>query len=151
MRPALNAPASGVMVYALWEDIMKTTSRVLAVILFLASFTTLAVGQNRVVARLNVPFAFTAHNQDFEHGDYVLRQIGAQTVRCERNGVGITLLSPQGISDRDPVKLTFRVVGDRYFLASVTAPSFQITLPVSRVEVNLARSNKTRTVEIVAR
>ncbi len=152
MRAALIVFLPGAMVCAVQEDVMKT-SRMVAIILLLAGCTSVAAAQNRVVARFSIPFGFTAHGQEFDSGEYVLRQIGAQTVRCERtdSAVGITLISPQSVSDRDPVTLTFRVVGDRYFLSAVKAPSFQIALPLSRIEVDLARSHKVRKVDIAER
>ena len=112
-----------------------------------------AAAQAPVVARTTIPFSFNAHEQTFNHGEYELRRIGAQTLRLqETNGQGVTLLSAQNVAGLDDVKLIFRVyTGNHQFLASVVAATFHIAVPKSKEETEImASGQKPRTVQVAA-
>ena len=128
--------------------------RTVPVLLFIMSSIAPGAAQDRVIARARIPFQFTAHSETLDAGIYEIRQIGAQTIRVQQpdSGLGVTLLSSQNITEGDPVKLVFRLTGDRYFLANVSAPSFAVSLPKSTQEKELAQARpEVRTVEIVGR
>jgi hypothetical protein len=124
----------------------------LAVVLLVLGISAIAGAQDRVIAVAKIPFQFTAHSQVFDAGDYEVRQIGAQTVRLQdvNSRIGVTLLGSQTIGVGAPVTILFRVNTGQYFLASVSAQSFQIKIRKSRLEVESAATRKPRTVEVIA-
>ena len=130
------------------------TARVVAAIVIVLGWTVTALSQDRVLARAKISFPYSAHSQSLAAGTYEIRQVGAQTIRIQQpdSGVGVTLLSAQNIAAGDRVKLSFRRIGDLYFLAGVSSLSFHISLPKSRQELELAKTDApSRTVEIVGR
>lgn len=131
----------------------KIMFSIAAVVLVLSSLTLTAAAQNRVLGRADIPFSFAAHHQTFDAGVYELRQIGAQIVRLQdvKTGRGVTLLSTQTVGASTLTNIQFRSYGDRQFLAAVVAPSYQISVPKSRPEIEFAAAHmKTTTVALQA-
>ena len=118
----------------------KIGSSIAVVIVIVCSFTVAAAAQNRVLGRADIPFGFSAHGQHFNTGTYELRQVGLQIVRLQEvtTGRGVTLISPQSIGESSTTNIVFRGYGSRRFLAAVIAPSYQISLPKSQAETELA-------------
>ncbi len=121
-------------------------------LLIAACFAPVAAAQQRVIARVHLPFAFNAHDQTLDAGTYDVLLLAPQTLRFQhwKTEQGVTLLSPQSVVAYDDVKVAFRVYGKHYFMAEVNAPTFRIALPQTREEKEIARSMKPRTVEIAA-
>jgi hypothetical protein len=111
-----------------------------AVVVVLGSFTIAANAQYRVLGRANIPFSFEAHGQRFDSGTYELRQLGPHVVRLQDAATGIkgvTLLCTQTVVESE-FKIVFDRYGARYFFASLVAPPYQISLPKSDSESELA-------------
>lgn len=124
---------------------MKRFTMIFASLIFSLSILTVsAAAQHRVLGKLEIPFNFTANDQVFPSGNYDLVQIGGQTIRLEerKTGKGITLLSPQNISETPVNTLLFHRYGSRYVLAKVVAPTYDIPLYKSNAERELANGMK---------
>jgi hypothetical protein len=120
---------------------MKKISFSLAVMLvLLGSLAIQAIAQNRVIGRTNIPFSFTANGQQLSAGNYELWQIGMDSVRLQNvaTAKGVTLHIPQDIVDSNAMKFVFHSYGSSAFLASVAAPSDEVSLPKSQSEKELA-------------
>jgi hypothetical protein len=111
-----------------------------------------AAAQHRVLGKLEIPFNFTANDQVFASGNYDLVQIGGQTIRLEerKTGKGITLLSPQNISETPVNTLLFHRYGTRYVLAKIVAPTYEMPLFKSNTERELASGMKFEAVTLRA-
>ena len=132
---------------------MKRFSMIFAsLVLSLSIFSVSAAAQHRVLGKVEVPFNFTANDQIFAAGNYNLVQIGGQTIRLEerKTGKGITLLSPQNISETPVNTLLFHRYGNRYVLAKVVAPTYDIPLFKSNAERELATGMKFESVTLRA-
>jgi hypothetical protein len=126
---------------------MKKISFAIAVTLVvLSSFAVRAAAEDRVLARTNIPFAFSAQGQQLSAGNYELLQITDNTLVLHNRDTrkGVMLLCQQGnIVPSDKVKLVFRVHDTDHFLASVVTPSYEITLPKSKSERQIEDSATT--------
>jgi hypothetical protein len=113
---------------------------IVAAVVVLSSLTLTAAAQGRILAQANIPFSFAAHGQTFDAGAYEICQMGAQVVRLQdvKTRRGVTLLSPQNVGVSTPTKIVFRRYGDRHFLAAVVTTSYQISVPKSRPELEVA-------------
>lgn len=125
---------------------------ILAGVLILASYT---VKQDRVLARINIPFAFSVEGQQFRAGDYELREIGPNIVglqnRATKKGVILPSPSPGAVASGDG-RMIFHVYNTDHFLAGVAAPSYEISLPESNSEKQVEASVATmRTVAVQVR
>ena len=127
---------------------------ILAIVLTLASFAATAGSQDRVLARINIPFAFSVEGQQFRAGDYELRQIGANIVGLENRATkhGVILPSRTSGSASGDGRMIFHVYNTDHFLASVAAPAYEISLPKSDSEKQVEASVATmRTVAVQVR
>lgn len=132
---------------------MKRVALLTFILLSATCLAPVAAAQQSAVARVHIPFTFNAHNQTLDAGTYDLSRIGAHTIRFQnvKTERGVTLLSPQEVVTRDSVNLVFRVYGKNYFMSEVNAPTFRIALPTTREEREMARTIKSRTIEIAAK
>jgi hypothetical protein len=116
---------------------------ILASVLTLASFAAKAASQDRVLARINIPFAFSVEGQQFRAGDYELRQIGANIVGLEncatKHGVILPSRTPGSVASGDG-RMIFHVYNTDHFLASVAAPAYETSLPKSDSEKQVEAS-----------
>ncbi len=119
---------------------MKKIGFSIVAVMVVSSFTWSAAAQDRVLARADIPFTFEAQGQTFGSGSYELLQFGGAFVRLQKAGthLGVSLMSPQNITQSSTTMLKFHNYGGRYFLAAVVAPSYQIYLPKSKSEKEMA-------------
>ncbi len=109
-----------------------------ALVLLLAAPAGL-VAQQRMIAQAEIPFAFTAHEQEFAAGSYQLWRAGAQTIRFvpAHSQQGLTLLSPQPVVTAPEITIRFVRFGNRYYLTAVENRAFAAKLQQTYVETRI--------------
>src|SRR5205085_7573147 len=106
---------------------------------------TTAAAQSRTLGKADVPFGFTAHNQQLGAGSYTVRQIGRDVLRLEdAQGKGITLIGVAAPASADAA-LTFHRYGSTYFLAAVNSPVAGAELPRTTEEKRAASRSREMT------
>ena len=117
----------------------------LLVLLIFAGSVGLANAQIRLV-KLNVPFPFTAVDQEFKPGMYEFSQPTPNVKLAIRGKVGkdglvaTVNLPSKNFMDPDLTWLIFHHCGDRYFLSEIWAHHLGVELPVGKDEKKLLES-----------
>ena len=93
--------------------------------------------------RVNVPFDFSANNKTLRAGTYTVNPATDNRLTWRVQGVSnrsFSILMARhltGSAEASNVGLRFRRYGERYFLAGLKTPTFQIELPTSDDERNM--------------
>jgi hypothetical protein len=104
---------------------MKTRALVMAAVMALTAMATTRVAQAQEAMVVNVPFDFTAGNQNLPAGEYSVKvsQSDARIVLIERKDATAAMFVGTNAVDANKIqsesKLVFNRYGDRYFLSQV--------------------------------
>jgi hypothetical protein len=111
---------------------MKKTSFALA--LALLTLTLTATAQTYSLAKANIPFSFSVHEQTFPAGAYEVRQLGGGVLRLEKvsDHSGVSILTSSAIHQSASMKLTFHRYGSEYFLREIADPALGFSADIAR-------------------
>src|SRR5688572_6944838 len=119
-----------------------------AVTIFAALSVSTTRGQTSQTIQVEVPFAFRANKKILPAGSYRIESASDSRavwrIRGSRKPRGVYLLamSLSGTS-RGKLRMTFHRYGDKFFLAGFKTPSYEVSLPTSRVERTLQMAKET--------
>jgi hypothetical protein len=112
---------------------MKKTSFAIAfVVLFTLTLT--ATAQTQQLAKANIPFSFSVHEQTFTPGMYEVRRLGDGMLRLERvtDHSGVTILTGSTIRQSVAMKLVFHQYGSERYLREIADPVLGFSAPISQ-------------------
>ena len=117
----------------------------------------LAYAQSTMVAKADVPFAFTAGGKTIAAGESVINTIGStdgalRVGNLDTNEAAyVVALTTESLAPAERTVLVFNKYGDRYFLAAIKrgGNSSGYQLPESKVEKELRAQNVTAPEEIL--
>jgi hypothetical protein len=112
---------------------MKKTSFAISFVVLLA-LTLTATAQTQQLAKANIPFSFSVHEQTFTPGMYEVRRLGDGMLRLERvtDRSGVTILTGSTIRQSVAMKLVFHQYGSERYLREIADPVLGFSAPISQ-------------------
>lgn len=122
---------------------MKKTSFAIALaVMFTLTLT--ASAQTYSLAKANIPFRFSVHEQTLDPGVYEVRQLGSGVLRLERitDHKGVSILTGSAIRQSVGMNLVFHQFGSEYFLREIADEKLGFSAEIERS--NAEREAKAR-------
>lgn len=115
------------------KQISRTLLSLAAVLMLAASVPAQTAG----VIRVHIPFDFVAGQKQLPAGRYIVRRVRrdsetALLIRAEGGRGSAVILTSAGEGDPGRASLSFRQLGERYFLAEVSMPGTSSVREVSQ-------------------
>jgi hypothetical protein len=135
----------------------KNTLTMLALVSGILMIACASVQAQSKTTRANISFDFAAANNAMKAGEYMVQQVGPQTILLKsfdrKSQAYVT--TPQGVNslNRRPQRLVFRRYGDSYFLGEIWTTEFRgLRFAASKEENAIAKSGeRPQTIEIALR
>src|ERR1051326_3937142 len=122
---------------------MKKTSFAVALAVMFG-FTLTAAAQTYSLAKANIPFRFSVHEQTFTPGDYDVRQLGSGVLRLEKvtDHTGVSILTGSAVRQSAGMNLVFHRYGNESLLREIADPVLGFSAEIG--PSNAERDAKTR-------
>ena len=110
----------------------KTSFAVALAVMFTLTLT--AAAQTYTLAKANIPFRFSVHEQNFDPGVYEVRQLGGGVLRLEKitDHTGVSILTGSAVRQSAGMNLVFHQFGSQYFLREIADPALGFSAEIAR-------------------